>query len=188
MNIVAALYHFTRFEDPASLVEPLLELCREQGTAGTLLVASEGVNGTISGSRDGIDAVLSHLRSLPGCAELEHKESTAEEVPFRRMKVKLKKEIVTMGQPNVDPLSKKGRYVVPSEWNALITSDDVVVIDTRNDYEVGIGTFNGAINPKTASFREFPQWWKDNEERFAGKKVAMFCTGGSVARSRRTTC
>ncbi|MCH2110367.1 MAG: rhodanese-related sulfurtransferase [Polyangiaceae bacterium] len=178
MYIVAALYHFTRFEDPASLVEPLLTVCQEANIAGTLLLASEGVNGTISGTRDGIDRILSHLRSIPGCEELEHKESTATELPFRRMKVKLKKEIVTMGQPDVDPLARKGRYVAPEDWNELIESDDVVLIDTRNDYEVGIGTFKGAINPETKTFREFPKWWKDNQEQFRNKKVAMFCTGG----------
>ena len=178
MYIVAALYHFTRFADPKALREPLLELCKTHGIGGTLLLAHEGVNGTIAGTRAGIDAVLAHLRGLPGCADLEHKESLSDTPPFNRMKVRLKREIVTMGQPNVDPLAGTGHYVDPSDWNALITSPDVAVIDTRNDYEVGIGTFEGAIDPETKSFGEFPAWWEENKERFHNKKIAMFCTGG----------
>ncbi|MEO9862922.1 MAG: rhodanese-related sulfurtransferase [Yoonia sp.] len=178
MYIVAALYHFTRFADPKALREPLLELCKTHGIGGTLLLAHEGVNGTIAGTRAGIDAVLTHLRGLPGCADLEHKESLSDTPPFNRMKVRLKREIVTMGQPDVDPLAGTGHYVDPSDWNALITSPDVAVIDTRNDYEVGIGTFDGAIDPETKSFGEFPAWWEENKERFHNKKIAMFCTGG----------
>lgn len=178
MYIVAALYHFTRFADPKALREPLLELCKTHGIGGTLLLAHEGVNGTIAGTRAGIDAVLTHLRGLPGCADLEHKESLSDTPPFNRMKVRLKREIVTMGQPDVDPLAGTGHYVDPSDWNALITSPDVAVIDTRNDYEVGIGTFEGAIDPETKSFGEFPAWWEENKERFHNKKIAMFCTGG----------
>ncbi len=178
MYIVAALYHFTRFADPKALREPLLELCKTHGIGGTLLLAHEGVNGTIAGTRAGIDAVLTHLRGLSGCADLEHKESLSDTPPFNRMKVRLKREIVTMGQPNVDPLAGTGHYVDPSDWNALITSPDVAVIDTRNDYEVGIGTFEGAIDPETKSFGEFPAWWEENKERFHNKKIAMFCTGG----------
>lgn len=178
MYIVAALYHFTRFADPKALREPLLELCKTHGIGGTLLLAHEGVNGTIAGTRAGIDAVLAHLRGLPGCADLEHKESLSDTPPFNRMKVRLKREIVTMGQPDVDPLAGTGHYVDPSDWNALITSPDVAVIDTRNDYEVGIGTFEGAIDPETKSFGEFPAWWEENKERFHNKKIAMFCTGG----------
>ena len=178
MFTIAALYHFTRFPDPAALRQPLLDLCRAQGISGTLLLAGEGVNGTIAGSRDGIDAVLAHLRGLPGCAGLVHKESTASEQPFNRMKVRLKREIVTMGQPDVDPLQGTGHYVAPADWNALITAPDVAVIDTRNDYEVAIGTFAGAVDPQTRSFGEFPAWWEANKDRFAGKRIAMFCTGG----------
>lgn len=178
MYIVAALYHFTRFADPKALREPLLELCKTHGIGGTLLLAHEGVNGTIAGTRAGIDAVLTHLRGLSGCADLEHKESLSDTPPFNRMKVRLKREIVTMGQPDVDPLAGTGHYVDPSDWNALITSPDVAVIDTRNDYEVGIGTFEGAIDPETKSFGEFPAWWEENKERFHNKKIAMFCTGG----------
>ena len=178
MYIVAALYHFTRFPDPALLRGPLLDCCQNHGIGGTLLLADEGVNGTIAGTRVGIDAVLAHLRALPGCIALEHKESVSETPPFNRMKVRLKREIVTMGQPDVDPIAGTGHYVAPSDWNALITSPDVAVIDTRNDYEVGIGTFNGAIDPETKSFGEFPAWWEANKDRFHNKKIAMFCTGG----------
>lgn len=178
MFTVAALYHFTPFPDPASLRDPLLTLCKNQGITGTLLLAREGINGTIAGSRNGIDAVLAHIRGLPGCADLEWKESTAQAQPFSRMKVRLKREIVTMGQPDVDPRKEVGTYIEPEDWNALISAPDVVVIDTRNDYEVAIGTFEGAVDPETASFREFPDWWHANKERFHNKRIAMFCTGG----------
>ncbi|MHA3913610.1 oxygen-dependent tRNA uridine(34) hydroxylase TrhO [Halovulum sp. GXIMD14793] len=178
MWIVAALYHFTPFEDPAALRGPLQALCEQEGVVGSLLLAGEGVNGTIAGPRAGIDAVLAHLRGLPGCAGLEHKESTATDKPFLRMKVKLKREIVTMGQPDVDPRADVGTYVEAGDWNELIRQDDVVVIDTRNDYEVAIGSFDGAVDPNTASFRQFPQWWQENKDRFHNKRVAMFCTGG----------
>ncbi|MWB76529.1 rhodanese-related sulfurtransferase [Pseudooceanicola sp. 216_PA32_1] len=178
MFTVAALYHFTRFPDPAGLRQPLLDLCLAQGVTGTLLLAQEGINGTIAGPRAGIDAILAHIRALPGCDGLEHKESTASTRPFARMKVRLKREIVTMGQPDVDPRARVGHYVDPSDWNALIRSPDVAVIDTRNDYEVAIGTFEGAVDPQTASFRDFPAWWEANRERFHNKRIAMFCTGG----------
>ncbi|MBD3786246.1 MAG: rhodanese-related sulfurtransferase [Sphingomonadales bacterium] len=178
MFTVAALYHFTRFEDPAALRGPLAAIACGQGVKGTLLLAREGINGTIAGPRAGIDAVLAHIRALPGCAELVWKESAAETMPFGRMKVRLKAEIVTMGQPDVDPRAAVGHYVAPTDWNALISEPDVVVIDTRNDYEVAIGTFQGAIDPGTRSFREFPQWWAENAARFHNKRVAMFCTGG----------
>lgn len=178
MYTIAALYHFTRFEDPAALKPALLELCLAQDVKGTLLLAQEGINGTIAGPRAGIDAVLAHLRALPGCADLEWKEATSETPPFPRMKVRLKREIVTMGQPDVDPASKVGNYVDAKDWNALIRSPDVAVIDTRNDYEVAIGTFEGAIDPQTKSFGEFPEWWEQNKDRFHNKRIAMFCTGG----------
>ena len=178
MFTVAALYHFTRFEDPAALRAPLLDACESAGVKGTLLLAREGVNGTIAGTRAGIGAVLAHIRALPGCAGLEWKESSAETMPFGRMKVRLKREIVTMGQPDVDPTASVGHYVDALEWNALISAPDVAVIDTRNDYEVEIGTFAGAVDPGTRSFREFPDWWRQNAHRFAGKRIAMFCTGG----------
>jgi UPF0176 protein len=178
MYTVAALYHFTRFDDPAGLQGPLADLCKSSGVRGTLLLANEGINGTIAGSRAGIDAVLSHIRALPGCSDLEWKESSASERPFNRMKVRLKREIVTMGQPDVDPRARVGHYVDPQDWNDLIRQPDVAVIDTRNDYEVAIGTFDGAIDPETQSFGEFPAWWEANKQRFHNKRIAMFCTGG----------
>lgn len=178
MFTVAALYKFTPFEDPASLKGPLAQLACSRGVKGTLLLAREGINGTIAGSREGIDAVLAHIRSLPGCSDLDWKESTAADMPFARLKVRLKKEIVTMGQPDVNPRASVGAYVDPKDWNDLISDPDVAVIDTRNDYEVAIGTFAGAVDPETRSFGEFPDWWKRNHNRFAGKRIAMFCTGG----------
>lgn len=178
MFIVAALYQFTRFDDPAALRGPLLDCCLAAGVKGTLLLAPEGINGTIAGTREGIDAVLAHIRGLPGCGQIGWKESPAEAMPFYRMKVRLKREIVTMGQPDVDPTVTVGTYVAPAEWNALISAPDVAVIDTRNDYEVAIGTFEGAEDPRTRAFGEFPAWWEANRDRFAGKRIAMFCTGG----------
>ncbi|MDS9466337.1 rhodanese-related sulfurtransferase [Paracoccus sp. MBLB3053] len=178
MFTVAALYHFTRFPDPAALQGALAKTCCSNGVKGTLLLAPEGINGTIAGPRPGIDAVLGHIRALPGCADLEWKESAAETMPFGKMKVRLKREIVTMGQPDVDPTASVGHYVEAGDWNALISDPDVAVIDTRNDYEVEIGTFEGAVAPRTRSFREFPEWWRQNAHRFHNKRIAMFCTGG----------
>lgn len=178
MITVAALYQFTAFPDPTALRGPLLSTCELHGVRGTLLLAGEGINGTIAGSREGIDAVLSHIRALPGCADIEWKESHAETMPFGRMKVRLKREIVTMGVEGVDPRAQVGHYVRPQDWNALISANDVAVIDTRNDYEVGIGTFSRAVNPDIKSFRDFPSWWRANKNAFEGKRIAMFCTGG----------
>ena len=178
MLTVAALYQFTRFPDPAALKPGLLEVCTAHGVKGSLLLAPEGINGTIAGTREGIDAALAAIRALPGCAGLEWKESPADAMPFGRMKVRLKREIVTMGQPDIDPRARVGHYLSPAEWNDLIRDPDVAVIDTRNDYEVEIGTFAGAIDPGTRSFREFPDWWQANKDRFHNKRIAMFCTGG----------
>lgn len=178
MFTVAALYHFTPCPDPAALKPPLEALCRAHGVTGTLLLAPEGINGTIAGSRAGIDAALAHIRALPGCADLVHKESAAADQPFGKLKVRLKREIVTMGQPDVNPRAGTGHYVAPQDWNALIEAPDVAVIDTRNSYEVAIGSFDGAIDPGTASFRDFPAWWAANKHRFHNKRIAMFCTGG----------
>src|SRR6056297_2267213 len=178
MYTIAALYHFTRFDDPTAIRSPLYDLCLAQGISGSLLLAHEGINGTIAGPRAGIDAVLAHIRALPGGADLEWKESSSTDQPFRRLKVRLKREIVTMGQPDVDPLARVGHYAEPADWNDLIRAPDVAVIDTRNDYEVAIGTFDGAIDPETASFRDFPAWWEANKHRFHNKRIAMFCTGG----------
>ncbi|GAA3859389.1 rhodanese-related sulfurtransferase [Celeribacter arenosi] len=179
MFTVCALYHFTRFEDPAALRGPLLELCVSEGITGTLLLAREGINGTVAGpTAASIDKLVSYINGLPGCDGFDYKLSSAVEPPFIRMKVRLKKEIVTMGQPDVDPLAAVGHYCTPQEWNDLIAAEDVAIIDTRNDYEVEIGTFKGAIDPNTKSFGEFPQWWEENKDRFHNKRIAMFCTGG----------
>lgn len=178
MYTIAALYHFTRFDAPESLKPALLACCTDNSVMGTLLLANEGINGTIAGPRAGIDAVVAHIRALPGCTTLDWKEATSPNAPFGKMKVRLKKEIVTMGQPNVDPLAHVGHYIEPEDWNDLILADDVAVIDTRNDYEVAIGTFKGAIDPETKSFGEFPAWWQANKDRFHNKRIAMFCTGG----------
>lgn len=180
--VVAALYKFTALPDFEGRKEPLLEACQTAGVYGTLLLAHEGINGTIAGTREGIDAALVHIQQIPGCQDLELKESFALENPFYRMKVRLKKEIVTMGVPDIDPNQSVGTYVAPKDWNALISDPDVILIDTRNEYEVGIGTFQGAIDPKTTNFREFPDWFRAQEklrpDTFDGKKIAMFCTGG----------
>ena len=175
---VAALYKFAPFDDPAALREPLLATCSDHSICGTLLLAREGINGTIAGSAQAIAAVLDHIRALPGCADLEVKYSNASLTPFRRMKVRLKKEIVTLGVPAVDPVRDVGTYVAPSDWNALIADPDTVVIDTRNDYEVEIGSFAGALDPQTRSFSEFPEWFRAHRDQFEGKRIAMFCTGG----------
>lgn len=178
MHTVVALYHFARVPDPQAVQAPLKALCDEVEIKGILLLASEGINGTIAGSRAGIDAVLAHIRALPGFSNLEWKESTASEMPFKRMKVRLKREIVTMGQPDVDPTCAVGRYVEPQDWNDFVSQPDVAVIDTRNSYEVAIGTFEGAVDPGTRTFGQFPKWWEKNADRFHNKKIAMFCTGG----------
>ena len=179
---VAALYKFTPFADHVALQAPLLTACRAQAVKGTLLLAHEGINGTIAGSDAGIAAVLNHIRQLPGCAELEVKFSRAADMPFHRMKVRLKREIVTMGVADIDPLASVGTYVPPADWNALIADPGTIVIDTRNDYEVAIGTFARAIDPQTASFRDFPEWFRQRRAELLGQgrppKVAMFCTGG----------
>ena len=179
---IAALYQFARFDDPKTLRAPLLALCEANGVRGTLLLAREGINGTIAGSDSGVEAVLRHIRTMPGCDAIEVKESRAEGLPFHRTKVRLKKEIVTMGQPDLDPLAGVGTYVAPEDWNALISDPDTIVIDTRNDYEVQIGSFEGAIDPQTTSFREFPEWFRakraELEAEGRSPKIAMFCTGG----------
>lgn len=177
---VAALYHFCRFDDCTALREPLDRVCRDNGVRGTLLLAPEGINGTIAGTDHGIATVLRHIRALPGCETLEVKFSAAATMPFHRTKVRIKREIVTMGQPDIDPLLSVGTYVDPHDWNALITDPATIVIDTRNDYEVAIGTFAGAVDPQTRSFSEFPDWFRAHRaDLLAGKaKVAMFCTGG----------
>ncbi|SDE61057.1 rhodanese-related sulfurtransferase [Limimaricola pyoseonensis] len=179
MFTVAALYHFAPLPDAALRRDALFAFCEARGIAGTLILAHEGINGTVAApGRDAILELVAHLRGWPGFEALEWKESAADTAPFRRLKVRLKREIVTMGQPDVDPLGQVGTHVPPAEWNALISAPDVVTIDTRNDYEVEIGSFAGAVDPGTGSFREFPGWWAANRERLQGKRVAMFCTGG----------
>ena len=179
---VAALYQFTRFADVAGLRGQLLAQCEALGIKGTLLLAIEGLNGTVAGSDAAIEALLDHIRALPGCAEIDVKDSRAAAMPFDRMKVRLKREIVTMGEPDVDPLTDVGHYVAPQDWNALIDAPDTIVIDTRNAYEVALGSFEGAIDPGTRSFREFPDWFRRfraaREAEGAMPRVAMFCTGG----------
>lgn len=176
--VVAALYKFVALEDFEAIQPKLLAFCQNQNIKGTLLLAPEGINGTIAGKREDIDAVLSYLNSDSRLVELEHKESYVDEMPFLRMKVKLKKEIVTLGQPGVSPINLSGTRVDPKDWNNIISDSDVVVIDTRNQYEVDIGSFKGAISPVTDSFREFPEYVKENLDPNKNKKVAMFCTGG----------
>ena len=176
--VVAALYKFTRFSDFESYRESILNIMLDNEVRGTLLIAAEGINGTISGSRQGIDSVLDYLRSIEAIGSFTFKESYTSEQPFYRTKVKLKKEIVTMGVEDIDPLQSVGRYVKPSDWNALISDPEVILIDTRNDYEVQIGTFQNAVNPKTETFREFPEYVAKELDPSKHKKVAMFCTGG----------
>ena len=175
---VVTLYRFVRLDDYESMREPLLNFCLDRHIRGTLLLAHEGINGTVAGSDSAIDELLNYLRADDRLADLDCKFSSHEERPFLRMKVKLKREIVTMGQENIDPNVCVGRYASPQEWNALIDDPDVLVIDTRNEYEVEIGTFAGAVNPQTNSFREFPDWVEQNLDPKKHKKVAMFCTGG----------
>lgn len=176
--VVAALYKFVSLPDFHKLREPLLDHCLAQNIRGTLLLAEEGINGTVAGSREAIDSLLAYLKADPRLADLSHKESFDSSQPFYRMKVKLKKEIVTMGIDGIDPNEVVGTYVKPKDWNALISDPDVVLIDTRNDYEVEIGTFKGAVDPKTESFRQFPEYVRQNYNPAKHKKVAMFCTGG----------
>ena len=176
--VVVALYKFVTLEDFEALREPLLDTMNEQGVKGTLLLALEGINGTVAGTREGTAALLEWLRRDARLGDLDWKESFCEEMPFYRTKVKLKKEIVTIGQPGISPNERVGTYVEPKDWNALISDPEVLLIDTRNDYEVSIGTFEGAIDPQTKTFREFPEYVRQQFDPQKHKKVAMFCTGG----------
>jgi UPF0176 protein len=180
--LTAALYKFVSLPDYKTLQAPILEACMQHKIKGTLLLAEEGINGTIAGLPENIHGLLNYLRTNPlfenRFADLEHKESFASEHPFYRMKVKLKKEIVTLGVAGVSPTKLVGTYVKPEDWNALISDPEVLLIDTRNDYEVDIGTFKGAIDPKTTTFREFPAYIAEHFDKTKHKKVAMFCTGG----------
>jgi UPF0176 protein len=176
--LTVAFYKFVELPDFKILREPLLSRCESLGIKGTILLAEEGINGTVCGESQAVHALLQHLRSDPRFADLEHKESGAAEMPFYRMKVRLKKEIVTLGVPGVNPARMAGTYVTPQDWNKLLDDPDVVFVDVRNDYEVALGTFKGALNPKTKSFSDFPRWVAQQEQLRSKPKVAMFCTGG----------
>lgn len=176
--VVCALYHFVTLDDYQALRQPLLDVMQKNDVKGTLLLAQEGINGTVAGSREGIDNLVGWLRQDERLANLDTKESYDDEMPFYRTKVKLKREIVTMGVEGIDPKKVVGTYVKPKDWNALISDPDVILVDTRNDYEVDIGTFKGAVDPKTRTFREFPAYVEENLNPQQHKKVAMFCTGG----------
>ncbi len=176
--VVCALYKFVTLEKFQDLRQPLLKVMEYNNIRGTLLLASEGINGTVASSRKGIDALITWFEKDDRLQHIVTKESFETENPFYRTKVKLKKEIVTMGVEGIDPKQVVGTYVKPQDWNALISDPDVVLVDTRNDYEVKVGTFEGALNPDTTTFREFPQYVSDNLDPEKNKKVAMFCTGG----------
>ena len=180
---VAALYHFAVLDDLSAYKSQILDAAKTHGIRGTILLADEGINGTIAGAPANIDAMVAYLRALPVFAGLEVKYSESGEMPFLRMKVRLKKEIVAMGVDGIDAARAKGKYVEPADWDALISDPDTIIIDTRNDYEVAIGSFEGAIDPKTKSFREFPGWFDDfskqlKDSEASKPKIAMFCTGG----------
>jgi UPF0176 protein len=176
--LTAALYKFVELPDFAELKAPLLACCEENEVKGTILLAEEGINGTIAGIPEKVQAVLAYLHSDLRLADLTHKESYAEKQPFYRMKVRLKREIVTMGVSGINPTQMAGKYVKPEAWNELLNDPNVIVVDARNDYEVSIGTFKGAINPKTKSFSELPEWLRQETALKDKPKVAMFCTGG----------
>lgn len=177
-TVIVAFYHFTALDDYRELKTPLLQLCESQGIKGSILLASEGINGTVSGSRNGIDALIDWFGRDSRLDGISIKESYDEEQPFYRMKVKLKKEIVTMGVPGVSPVKQVGTYVSGEQWNALISDPEVLLIDTRNDYEVAVGKFANAVDPRTQTFRQFPDYVKNNIDKTQHKKVAMYCTGG----------
>jgi UPF0176 protein len=177
-QVIAAFYKFVTLADYRDRRQPLLNLCQQHQIKGTILLAAEGINGTIAGTRSSINAILAYLKTDPCFANLEHKESTATKSPFDRLKVRIKKEIVTFGVPTVNPSNLVGTYVKPQDWNQLIANPDVLVIDTRNQYEVEIGTFVGAIDPHTNSFTEFPEYVATNLDPQQHKQIAMFCTGG----------
>lgn len=180
--IVAALYRFTPFADPAAIAAELRLLCADLGLCGTLILAGEGINGTVAGTGQAIDALIAHLRALPGCADMDVKYAQAHDAPFARMKVKVKPEIVTLGAGDLDPARAAGTHLDPADWNALIADPETVIIDTRNAYEVAVGTFERAIDPATRSFRDFPAWFDafaaDLKAQGRNPKIAMFCTGG----------
>jgi len=175
---VAAFYKFVPLENIESLQRAIRETCVDAGLLGTILLAHEGINGTIAGPVDGVAGLFRHLRAFPGLEDLDNKVSYCSRNPFYRMKVRLKKEIVTLGVEGVNPRQDAGEYIAPELWNELIRQPDVRLVDTRNDYEVGLGTFDGAENPNTQSFRDFPAWVEENLDPDKDQQVAMFCTGG----------
>lgn len=176
--LVATFYKFVTIDEPEAKRKQILAWCQAKQIKGTIILATEGINGTISGSKEAIADILANLRSLPELGDLESKESTAHKLPFPRLKVKIKPEIVTLGIPEINPNHQVGTYVDPQDWNQVISDPEVMVIDTRNEYEVGIGSFQRAQNPHTESFREFPEYVAQNLDPQAHPKVAMFCTGG----------
>lgn len=176
--LVATFYKFVNISDLEAKKKQILALCLEKQLKGTIILAEEGINGTIAGCSDAIASVLMTLRGIPELADLEHKESTSKKPPFVRMKVKIKPEIVTLGLPAVNPNQQVGKYVEPQDWNQIISNPEITVVDTRNDYEVGLGSFKGAKNPNTESFRQFPEYVAENLDPKINPKVAMFCTGG----------
>ncbi len=175
---ILAFYKFTSFADLPTLKLSLFDYCEANKVVGTVLIAQEGLNGTVAGYENDIDKVLVFLQNLSGCKDLEYKFSFAFKLPFLKLRVRLKTEIVTMGKPEVRPSQLVGHYVNAADWNNFTKQDDVVVIDTRNDYEVAIGTFDGSVNPGIQTFRDFPTWWDKNSDQYKDKKIAMFCTGG----------
>ncbi len=175
---VASFYKFVDLPDYKERQRPLLAFCRSQEVKGSILLAAEGINGTIAGNREGVAAVLAFLRQEAAFADLTHKESTADFMPFGRMKVRLKREIVNLGRPDITPQKQVGQYVPAAEWNDLISDPEVILVDARNDFEVELGSFKGAINPQTAAFNQFPEFVRQNLDPSRHKKVAMFCTGG----------
>ncbi len=177
-TVVSALYHFVMLDDHQALQKPLYDFMIKHDIRGTLLLAEEGINGTVAGTQTAIDKLHHWLRADPRLKDLKTKESFDDDVPFYRTRVKLKKEIVTMGVQGIDPNQVVGTYVKPEDWNALISDPDVLLLDTRNDYEIAIGTFKNAIDPKTETFRQFPEYIQKNMDPKKHKKVAMFCTGG----------
>jgi UPF0176 protein len=177
-TIVATFYKFVLIEDITQKQHSLQDFCQKMAIKGSILLAKEGINGTIAGTREAIDLTLDYLRSNPCFHDLQHKEAYTNKPPFKRLKVRLKREIVTLGIPEVDPNRHVGTYIEPKDWNQLISSPDVIVIDTRNEYEVKIGSFQGAIDPQTESFNEFPAYVKTHLDPNKQQKVAMFCTGG----------
>ena len=178
MYQIAAFYSFTPLASPEAARAQLLPLCSQAGLCGTAILAHEGINGTLAGPKAGIDALKTAVGAIAAGHRLEWKESQASHKPFRRLKIRIKPEIVTLGLPTLDPTAPTGTYVSARDWNRLIADPETVLIDTRNAYETAIGTFEGAIDPGTDSFRDFPTWWRGAREGFRDRPVAMFCTGG----------